>query len=134
MASNNKRKTSASQQRGTEKVREARRQAEAKKRKRNIIYSIIAALLIAAIIILWCSLPKATDVTSTSSNGTTTNSTADKNSIGIKDNFEEFEGKTVTLRLVGHCGSCPYAMMTLKQGIETAIKRVIPEVKSVERV
>ena len=89
MASNNKRKPSASQQRGTEKVREARRQAEAKKRKRNIIYSIIAAILIVAIIILWCSLPKTTDVTSTSSNGTESNNTADKNSLEITDSFEE---------------------------------------------
>lgn len=40
----------------------------------------------------------------------------------------------VMVRLQGHCGSCPHAMMTLKQGIETSIKRVIPEVKSVERV
>ena len=34
----------------------------------------------------------------------------------------------VMVRLQGHCGSCPHAMQTLKQGIETAIKRVIPEV------
>ena len=40
----------------------------------------------------------------------------------------------VMVRLQGHCGSCPHAMQTLKQGIETAIKRVIPEVKSVEKV
>lgn len=40
----------------------------------------------------------------------------------------------VMVRLQGHCGSCPHAMQTLKQGIEQAIKRVIPEVKSVERI
>ena len=40
----------------------------------------------------------------------------------------------VIVRLKGHCGSCPHAMQTLKQGIETAIKKVIPEVKSVERI
>ena len=40
----------------------------------------------------------------------------------------------VIVHLKGHCGSCPHAMQTLKQGIETAIKRVIPEVKSVERI
>ena len=40
----------------------------------------------------------------------------------------------VMVRLQGHCGSCPHAMQTLKQGSESAIKRVIPGVKSVERV
>lgn len=40
----------------------------------------------------------------------------------------------VMVRLKGHCGSCPHAMMTLKQGIEAALKEAIPEVKSVERV
>ena len=40
----------------------------------------------------------------------------------------------VMVRLQGHCGSCPHALMTLKQGIETAIKKAIPEVKCVERV
>ncbi|MBQ6067885.1 MAG: NifU family protein [Bacteroidales bacterium] len=40
----------------------------------------------------------------------------------------------VMVRLKGHCGSCPHALQTLKQGIETSIKRVIPEVKSVERI
>ena len=43
------------------------------------------------------------------------------------------EGKVVRLRLVGHCGTCPYAMMTLKQGIETALQSIDPEI-SVERV
>jgi Fe-S cluster biogenesis protein NfuA len=38
------------------------------------------------------------------------------------------EGKTVTLKLVGHCGSCPYAMMTLKQGIESALREIDPEI------
>ena len=40
----------------------------------------------------------------------------------------------VIVRLKGHCGSCPHAMQTLKQGIEQAIKKVIPEVKSVEKI
>ena len=40
----------------------------------------------------------------------------------------------VIIRLKGHCGSCPHAMQTLKQGIEQAIKKVIPEVKSVEKI
>ena len=40
----------------------------------------------------------------------------------------------VIVRLTGHCGSCPHAMATLKQGIESALKKVIPEVKAVEKV
>lgn len=40
----------------------------------------------------------------------------------------------VMVRLQGHCGTCPHALQTLKQGIEASIKRVIPEVKSVERI
>ena len=30
----------------------------------------------------------------------------------------KIDGKVVYLKLVGHCGSCPFAMMTLKQGID----------------
>ena len=41
--------------------------------------------------------------------------------------FVKMEGKTVTLKLVGHCGSCPYAMMTLKQGIEARLQTLDPE-------
>ncbi len=40
----------------------------------------------------------------------------------------------VMVHLKGHCGSCPHAMQTLKQGIESALKKAIPEVKSVEKV
>ncbi|MCQ2299279.1 MAG: NifU family protein [Bacteroidales bacterium] len=40
----------------------------------------------------------------------------------------------VMVRLKGHCGSCPHALQTLKQGIEVALKEAIPEVKAVERV
>ncbi len=37
----------------------------------------------------------------------------------------------VTVKLVGACGGCPMAQMTLKGGIETRLKQVIPEVKEV---
>ena len=47
--------------------------------------------------------------------------------------FVEMEGKVVRLRLVGHCGSCPFAMMTLKQGIEASLREIDPEI-TVERV
>ena len=42
--------------------------------------------------------------------------------------FVGMEGKTVTLKLVGHCGSCPYAMMTLKSGIEQKLQELDPEI------
>ena len=47
--------------------------------------------------------------------------------------FVKMEGKVVYLRLVGHCGTCPFAMMTLKQGIEPALREIDPEI-TVERV
>ena len=43
------------------------------------------------------------------------------------------DGKVVYLKLVGHCGSCPFAMMTLKQGIEVSLREIDPEI-TVERV
>ena len=41
--------------------------------------------------------------------------------------FVKMEGKVVTLKLTGHCGSCPYAMMTLKQGVESKLQEIDPE-------
>lgn len=38
----------------------------------------------------------------------------------------------VKVKLVGACGSCPGALMTLKMGIEKRLKEKIPEIKSVE--
>lgn len=50
----------------------------------------------------------------------------------------EFIGLTpdnvVNVRLLGACGSCPYSLMTLKSGVENAMKRAIPEIKAVEAV
>ncbi len=40
----------------------------------------------------------------------------------------------VNVELQGACGSCPYSMMTLKNGVETAVKKAIPEIQSVESV
>lgn len=42
--------------------------------------------------------------------------------------------KTVKVRLVGACGGCPSAGMTLKAGVESAIKKYAPEVVSVDAV
>lgn len=41
---------------------------------------------------------------------------------------------TVKVKLLGACGSCPYSLMTLKNGVEQAIKRDVPEVKEVVAV
>ncbi len=38
---------------------------------------------------------------------------------------------TVKVKLTGACGSCPMSMMTLKMGVEKALKQEIPEVKEV---
>ena len=35
------------------------------------------------------------------------------------------------LELLGNCGSCPMSTMTLKAGVEEAIKKAIPEIKEV---
>lgn len=40
----------------------------------------------------------------------------------------------VNVRLTGACGSCPYSTMTLKNGVESAVVKAIPEIKSVESV
>ena len=40
----------------------------------------------------------------------------------------------VTVKLTGSCGSCPFALMTLKQGIEQTLKEQVPEVKEVRSV
>lgn len=40
----------------------------------------------------------------------------------------------VNVELHGACGSCPFSRMTLKNGVEDAMKKAIPEVKSVEAI
>ncbi|MEP0366163.1 MAG: NifU family protein [Cyclobacteriaceae bacterium] len=46
----------------------------------------------------------------------------------------EVTNGVVKLELLGNCGSCPMSTMTLKAGVEEAIKRAVPEIKSVEAV
>lgn len=40
----------------------------------------------------------------------------------------------VRLHLLGSCGSCPMSIMTLKAGIEEAIKRSVPEIEGIEAI
>ena len=46
----------------------------------------------------------------------------------------DVEGGVVKVRLTGACGGCPMATMTLKGGIEAALKERIPSVLRVESV
>jgi|SRR5699024_5710144 len=46
--------------------------------------------------------------------------------------FESFEDGVVSVLLQGACSGCPSSLVTLKAGIEGMLKRMIPEVKSVE--
>jgi Fe-S cluster biogenesis protein NfuA len=40
----------------------------------------------------------------------------------------------VRVRLLGACSDCSMSMMTLKAGVEEAIKKVAPEVQAVEAI
>ena len=42
------------------------------------------------------------------------------------------EDNVVNVELQGACAGCPMSMMTLKGGVEAAMKKAIPEIKSVE--
>ena len=37
----------------------------------------------------------------------------------------------VKLKLVGACSTCPQSFMTMKAGIEEAVRRAVPEIKGV---
>jgi len=38
------------------------------------------------------------------------------------------------LEMLGNCGSCPMSAMTLKAGVEEAVKRAVPEITAVVAV
>lgn len=44
------------------------------------------------------------------------------------------EGMVLQIELTGTCSSCPMSTMTLKAGVEEAVKKAIPEIKKVEAV
>jgi Fe-S cluster biogenesis protein NfuA len=44
------------------------------------------------------------------------------------------EDYIVNVNLLGACGSCPFSTMTLKNGVEQAVRKAIPEIKSVEAI
>ena len=48
--------------------------------------------------------------------------------------LEVTDDLVVRLELLGACGTCPMSPMTMKAGVEEAIKREIPEITGVEAV
>jgi len=47
-------------------------------------------------------------------------------------NFVEItDDNVVNVELTGACGACPFSTMTLKNGVEATLKKVIPEIKEV---
>ena len=46
--------------------------------------------------------------------------------------FKSFKDGIVTVEMKGSCSGCPSSTMTLKAGIENLLKRMVPEVVSVE--
>jgi Fe-S cluster biogenesis protein NfuA len=45
--------------------------------------------------------------------------------------LEVTDSMIVKLELLGACGTCPMSAMTLRAGVEEAIKRAVPEIKGV---
>jgi len=48
--------------------------------------------------------------------------------------FVSYENRVVNLKLHGACGTCPSSLMTLRMGIENAIREQVPEVQMVRNV
>lgn len=46
----------------------------------------------------------------------------------------EIKDNVVKLELLGACGSCSMAPMTLKAGVEEAIKKAVPEIVAIEAI
>jgi Fe-S cluster biogenesis protein NfuA len=42
--------------------------------------------------------------------------------------------KVLKIRLLGSCESCPMSIMTLKAGIEQAVKKAVPAITAVEAI
>ena len=57
-----------------------------------------------------------------------------KNDGGNVEVVEFTDDNILKVRLVGACETCPQSYMTMKAGIEGAVKQSVPEVASVEAV
>lgn len=53
---------------------------------------------------------------------------------GNIDFVELTENNVVKVQLQGACASCPMSQMTLKNGVEAAIKKALPQITAVESV
>jgi Fe-S cluster biogenesis protein NfuA len=56
---------------------------------------------------------------------------ADGGNVSVEEITPEY---VVKLKLLGSCGSCPMSIMTLKAGIQEAIKKAVPEITGVEAI
>lgn len=54
---------------------------------------------------------------------------ADGGNIEVVDITED---KVLKVRLLGNCESCPMSFMTMKAGVEEAIKKHVPEITALE--
>jgi Fe-S cluster biogenesis protein NfuA len=66
-------------------------------------------------------------------------SVLDKIRVGLKTEGGDIElievkDDIVYVRLMGACGTCPMSTLTMKNWVETTIKKEIPEVKAVQAV
>ena len=48
--------------------------------------------------------------------------------------IEIIEDKHVKVRLEGACTSCNFSMSTMKAGVETTIKKYVPQIETVENI
>jgi Fe-S cluster biogenesis protein NfuA len=53
---------------------------------------------------------------------------------GDMELVEITDDAVVKVRLLGSCSACNMSMMTLKAGLEDAVKKVAPEITSVEAI
>ncbi|MEO5910351.1 MAG: NifU family protein [Pelobium sp.] len=56
---------------------------------------------------------------------------ADAGNVSIEEITED---NVLKIRLLGSCESCPMSIMTLKAGIEQAVKKAVPEITAVEAI
>lgn len=56
---------------------------------------------------------------------------ADGGDVAIEEITPE---NVVKLKLLGNCGSCKMSFMTMKAGIEQAIKKAVPQITAVEAI